>query len=89
MEALLRTHREVIDAAVIGIPDDRTGEKPMAFVVTKSKNAVNERELLEFVSTKVAPYKQLAGVKFVDDLPKSQSGKILRRLLRDEFATSN
>lgn len=60
----------------------------MAFVVTRGKNAVSERELLEFVSTRVAPYKQLAKVEFVDEIPSNPSGKILRRLLRDKLNSS-
>lgn len=76
-----------MDAAVIGVPDDRTGEAPLAFVVLDAdKPAVGEEEVKEFVSERVAPYKKItAGVRFVEALPKSAAGKILRRILKDEY----
>ena len=83
LEGILLTHPHVADCAVVGIPDNRAGEIPRAFVVRKS-NKVSEKELDSFMSSKVSEYKQLkGGVWFVDSIPKSPSGKILRRLLRD------
>lgn len=73
------------DAAVIGVPDVKTGEKPWAFVVAKNKDAVKASELIDFVSSKVAPFKKLSNVIFVDSIPKSQAGKILRRILREKY----
>ena len=83
LEALLVTHPAVADAAVIGIPDDEAGELPKAFIATKPGVEVSEADLKVFVADQVATYKQLRLVEFVDEIPKSASGKILRRLLRD------
>ncbi|KAL5241560.1 hypothetical protein ACI65C_008970 [Semiaphis heraclei] len=87
LEGILRTHPAVLDAAVIGVPDDRTGEAPLAYVVLDSdKPAVGETDVKAFVAERVAPYKQItAGVRFVESLPKSAAGKILRRVLKDEY----
>ena len=83
LEEVLLTHPQVADCAVLGMPDNRAGEIPKAFVVRKS-NEVSEKELISFVSSKVSEYKHLkGGVRFVDSIPKSPSGKILKRLLKD------
>lgn len=84
---MLRTHPSVVDAAVIGVPHDRTGEAPLAFVVLDAdKPAVGEEDVKGFIEERVAPYKRIAaGVRFVDSLPKSAAGKILRRFLKDEY----
>lgn len=84
LEAILRTHPSVDDAAVIAKPHETLGETPHAFVVTKpGSDAVTERELQEFVEDRVVDYKQLAGgVEFIDSVPKSATGKIMRRELQ-------
>jgi 4-coumarate--CoA ligase len=83
LEALLLTHPAVADVAVIGIPDEEAGERPNAFVVLKPDSEATAEELQEFVAEHVAHYKRLSEVVFLDAIPKSPSGKILRRLLRD------
>lgn len=83
LEALLLTHPAVADVAVIGIPDEESGELPKAFVVRKPGGEASEDELAAFVAEHVATYKRLHAVEFVDEIPKSPSGKILRRMLRD------
>lgn len=91
LEAHLLTHPSVEDCAVISIPDGETGEEaPKAFVV-KSKNVGIEdnermlkREIMRYVQKHKARYKWVKEVEFVDVVPKSASGKILRRLLRDK-----
>ncbi|KAK0427348.1 hypothetical protein QR680_010180 [Steinernema hermaphroditum] len=84
LEDLLLTHPSIKDCAVIGVPDEASGEIPMAFVVRKDE-AVNEKEVMDFVKERVSHYKQLkGGVQFIREIPKSPSGKILRRFLRDE-----
>jgi 4-coumarate--CoA ligase len=83
LEALLVTHPAVADVAVIGVPDEEAGERPKAFVVLKPGAEATASELQEFVAEHVAHYKRLGEVAFVDAIPKSPSGKILRRLLRD------
>lgn len=81
LEAVLLTHRSVADAAVIPSPDDEAGEVPKAFVVVKDGHGLTEQEVLCFVAERVAPYKKVRRVEFVAQIPKSPSGKILRRLL--------
>jgi acyl-CoA synthetase (AMP-forming)/AMP-acid ligase II len=81
LEAVLLTHRSVADAAVIPSPDDEAGEVPKAFVVVKEGHGLTEAEVLGFVAERVAPYKKVRRVEFVAQIPKSPSGKILRRLL--------
>lgn len=83
LEALLLTHPEVADAAVIGMPDAEAGELPKAFIVRKAGATVAADTLRAFIAGHVATYKQIHEVEFVDAIPKSPSGKILRRLLRD------
>jgi acyl-CoA synthetase (AMP-forming)/AMP-acid ligase II len=81
LEAVLRRHPSVLDAAVIGAADRANGEIPKAFVVTQGD--VTAEELMTFVAAEVAPYKKVREVVFVQEIPKSVSGKVLRRLLKD------
>ncbi|CAO3573477.1 unnamed protein product [Mortierella alpina] len=88
LEAILLTHPQILDSAVIGVEDpEQATEVPMAFVVRNEATAVGraltEREVVEFVSEKVAAHKRLrGGVRFIDVIPKSAAGKILRKDLR-------
>ena len=82
LEALLLTHPAVADAAVVGVPDEEAGEIPVGFVVVKEGTTITEDEVVAFVAGEVATYKQLRRVTFIDAVPKSPSGKILRRMLR-------
>ncbi len=84
LEALLLTHPKVADAAVIGLPDEEAGEIPVGYVVLKADQELSEADLQAFVADQVASYKQVRVVHFVDEIPKSPSGKILRRVLRDQ-----
>jgi acyl-CoA synthetase (AMP-forming)/AMP-acid ligase II len=79
LEAILLTHPCVADAAVIPCPDDEAGELPKAFIVLRAP--AGAEAILEFVSERVAPYKKVRFVEFIDKIPKSASGKILRRVL--------
>jgi acyl-CoA synthetase (AMP-forming)/AMP-acid ligase II len=82
LEALLIGHPGIADAAVIPIPDADGGEAPKACVVAAG-DAPDAGELMAWVAEHVAPYKRIRAVEFVDEIPRSASGKILRRLLRD------
>jgi acyl-CoA synthetase (AMP-forming)/AMP-acid ligase II len=81
LEAVLLTHPCVADAAVIPCPDDEAGEVPKAIVVLKQET--NPETILEYVAERVAPHKRIRYLEFVDKIPKSPSGKILRRVLVD------
>ncbi|XP_046752494.1 4-coumarate--CoA ligase 1 [Diprion similis] len=83
LEAILLKHPAVKDAAVIGIPDENSGELPLAFVARQPGAQVSADEIRKFVDGQVSPSKWLrGGVRFIDEIPKSPSGKILRRELR-------
>ncbi len=85
LEAVLLKHPAVADAAVVSILDEESGELPRAFVTLKADKKISDKELYEFVKDQVAPYKRLdGGITFVDEIPKSASGKILRRILREQ-----
>jgi len=82
LEALLLSHPKVMDAAVIGVLDDDKQEIPKAFVVTRPGSGLDEDEVMAFVAANVAPHKKVRAVEFIDVIPKSSSGKILRKDLR-------
>ena len=107
LEAVLLTHPDVVDAAVIGVEDDYSGELPRAYVVRRSvagkmpeadvefnkeqstqenkSPTITEGDIYEWVKERVAAYKRLdGGIVFIEEIPKSASGKILRRVLRDQ-----
>ncbi len=82
LEAVLLTHPAVADAAVVPSLDEAAGEVPKAFVVLKAGCAATQpAELLAYVAARVAPYKKVRRLEFIAQIPKSASGKILRRLL--------
>jgi len=96
LEGHLLAHPSVFDSGVVGIPDEYSGEQPLAFIVLEAKAAARaaqdprERELLrqsvaKHVSDHKVRYKWLdGGIEFVDAIPKNPSGKILRRVLREQ-----
>jgi acyl-CoA synthetase (AMP-forming)/AMP-acid ligase II len=83
LEALLIAHDAIADAAVIPIPDAEAGEIPRAYVVLKPGHELSEDDVMAYVAERVAPYKKVREVRFTDEIPKSASGKILRRVLVD------
>jgi len=82
LEAILLTHPAILDAAVIPSADQEAGEVPKAFVVLRSE--ATSQEILDFVTARVAPFKKIRHIEFTDTIPKSTSGKILRRVLIDQ-----
>ncbi|XP_057820945.2 probable CoA ligase CCL5 [Cryptomeria japonica] len=79
LEAILLSHSEIADAAVIPFPDKEAGQVPMAYVVRKQGSTLSEATVIDFVAKQVAPYKKVRRVAFVNGIPKTAVGKILRK----------
>jgi acyl-CoA synthetase (AMP-forming)/AMP-acid ligase II len=82
LEALIINHPQVNDVAVIGVPDEECGELPKAYVVPAG-DELDHNELMEWVAGQVSPQKRVRAVEEIEEIPKSPSGKILRRVLKD------
>jgi acyl-CoA synthetase (AMP-forming)/AMP-acid ligase II len=85
IEAVLYAHPSVLDAAVFGIPDDEWGERVHAIVQPKAGMRIDMQGLREFVEPRLARYKQPRAYEVRDALPRTDSGKLLKRVLRDEY----
>lgn len=84
LEAILRDHPDILDAAVVGVPHPKTGEVPRAFVVRRPDSNITAEQIQQHVAKQVVKYKQISGgVYFVDSIPKTLTGKILRRDVRN------
>lgn len=82
LEALIVSHPAIADVAVIGLPDEEAGEIPKAFIKLQPDTSLAADDVKAYVAEQVSSYKQIREVEFVDTIPKSASGKILRRLLK-------
>lgn len=85
LEQLLLSRRGVLDAVVVGRSVPGVGEMPVAFVVADTVTQPTAEELIEFVAAAVPPYKKVREVVFVDELPLSPRGAVLRSALRDRL----
>ncbi|KAH8384991.1 hypothetical protein KR093_004755 [Drosophila rubida] len=87
LEAVLRDHPKILEAAVFGIPHELNGEAPRALVVLRENETATAEEIAAYVAERVAHYKKLeGGVIFVDEVPKNPTGKILRKDLKAKFS---
>eukprot|EP00252_Welwitschia_mirabilis_P026367 TRINITY_DN865_c0_g1_i1.p1 TRINITY_DN865_c0_g1~~TRINITY_DN865_c0_g1_i1.p1 ORF type:complete len:546 (+),score=73.51 TRINITY_DN865_c0_g1_i1:426-2063(+) len=79
LEELLLSHPEIVDAAVIPYPDEEAGQIPMAFVVRKPGSRLSEEDVMSYIAKQVSPYKKIRKVAFVDAIPKTPTGKLLKK----------
>jgi fatty-acyl-CoA synthase len=86
VEKVLASHPGVFEVTIIPVPDDRWGDVPKALVVLKTGSRVQESDLLDFCRSHLSHYKCPHSVEFLDRLPKTGSGKILKKELRDKYA---
>jgi acyl-CoA synthetase (AMP-forming)/AMP-acid ligase II len=84
IEAVLHQHPDVMDVGVFGIPDDEWGEKVHAVVQPKAGRTIDMADIEGFAAERLAGYKRPRSWEFRDELPRTESGKLLKRLLRDE-----
>ena len=88
VEEVLYTHPAVVEAAVVGVPDDEWGEKVKAYIALKPGTIATEQEIIDFAKGKLASYKKPKEVEFLDSLPKGSTGKILKKELKKRAASS-
>jgi len=84
IEHAIESHPAVLEVAVIGVPDEKWGERPKAFVIRRPDAEVNEAELLAYLQTHLARFKVPKAIEFVDDLPRTSTGKTQKYELRDK-----
>jgi acyl-CoA synthetase (AMP-forming)/AMP-acid ligase II len=85
IEELLYNHPSVYDVGIIGVPDTDWGERIVAYVVAKPGAEITEDHIKNYVGEKLASYKKPKEVYFVDELPYTPSGKLLKRVLREQY----
>jgi acyl-CoA synthetase (AMP-forming)/AMP-acid ligase II len=89
IEEILYTHPDIFDAGIIGVADPEWGERIIAVVVPKPDADITEKDVINFVGEKLASYKKPKTVYFVNELPYSPPGKMLKRVLRDKYSGEN
>jgi 4-coumarate--CoA ligase len=87
LESIIKEHPDVLDAGVVGVPCQRAGERPKAFVVLKQGRQTQADNIAHFVSERVTEFKKLKEIVFLDSLPKTPSGKLLRRVLKEKYCS--
>lgn len=85
LETVIRTHPKVLDCAVVGIPDDISGEVPKAFLVPQKGQEIDLEEIKDYVNSKVAVFKKIKEVQLVEEIPKNAAGKIMRKSLKEKY----
>jgi acyl-CoA synthetase (AMP-forming)/AMP-acid ligase II len=85
LEAVLRQHPAVADVAVVGVPSEQWGETPAAYVVRRAGEAIDAEALLRWANERLGKTQRLAALRFIDELPRSAIGKVLKRDLRERF----
>jgi long-chain acyl-CoA synthetase len=85
LEAVLNSHAEVLESAVVGVPSERWGETPVAFVVLKDSASVKHSDLLDWTNARLGKTQRLAALEITSTLPRSPIGKVLKRELRESF----
>src|SRR5262249_34860859 len=85
LEAVLSKHEAILEAAVVGVPSDRWGETPVAFVVLRARRADRPDDIRDWLNGQVGKTQRLAAVEIVPALPRSGIGKVLKRELRDGY----
>ena len=84
VEDMLLDHPQVKDLVIVGIPDELKGEEPKAFIQLQEGETATEAEIRAYCKTKMAPFKVPVAVQFIEEVPRSASGKALRRTLQDK-----
>lgn len=88
LEAILREHPSVLDVAVVGVPSEQWGETPVAYVVLRGGQAPRADELRDWMNQRVGKTQRLADLRFLEELPRSAIGKVLKRELREQYAAA-
>jgi len=88
LENVILNHPAVFDTAVVGVPSEEWGETPMAFVVRRKNFVISEAEILNWANRQLGKTQRIKAVKFIDELPRSAIGKILKRELRDSWTAT-
>jgi len=85
VENALMSHPQILDAAVVGIPDEKWGETVMGFVILAEDSSINENEIIAYSREKIAGFKCPKTIKFVNEIPRNPTGKVLRKDLREPY----
>ena len=85
VEAALFAHPDIIDAAVIGVPNEKYGEVVKACIVKKEGSDLTEEDVINFCKDRIASYKKPQSIDFIDEVPRNASGKVLKKVLREPY----